>query len=75
MAHTKLKPTKKLQLSNDDKVLNETTQYKLYKVNGVYFLLRKKDKKQIEILKDNVENYVLWGVKEFKNECKNTKFE
>ena len=74
MGATKLKPTKKLQLSNDDKVLNETTQYKLNKVNGVYFLLRKKDNKTIEILKDNVENYVLWGVKEFKNECKNTKF-
>ena len=71
---TKLKPTKKLQLSNDDRVLNETTQYKLYKSNSVYFLLRKKDKKQIEILKDDVENYVLWGVNEFRKTCKETKF-
>ena len=75
MAHTKLKPTKKLQLSNDDRVLNETKQYKLYKLNGVYFLLRKKDNKSIEILKDDVENYVLWGTSEFKNQCNNTKFE
>ena len=70
----KLKPTSKLQISNDDKVVSETKQYKLHKVNGCYFLLRKKDNKKIELLKDEVENYVLWGNKEFLRECSNTKF-
>ena len=47
----------------------------VFKQNSVYYLRRKKDNKQITLLKDEVEDYVLWGSKEFLKECKNTKFD
>ena len=55
-------------------VITETTQYKMVKINNIYSLIRKKDSATVELLKDSVEDYVLWGKKEFNKEANNTKF-
>lgn len=57
------------------KTIKETVNYLLYKEKNVYYLRRKKDLKQIEILKEDVEDYIMWGNKEFLKECKQTKFD
>lgn len=64
----------KQKIVQETTVITETTQYKMVKVGNVYTLVRKSDKATVELLKDNVEDYVLWGKKEFNKEANNTKF-
>lgn len=56
------------------KTITETKGYILFKQNNTYYLTRKEDNNTIEILKDKVEDFTMWGNKEFINECKQTKF-
>lgn len=71
----------KIQFNEDRKHIQqpketvmESAQYKLTKVNGVYTLIQKSDNRKIEVEKDKVEDFVMWGLKEFKEECKKVKF-
>lgn len=61
-------------VDNSDRVIIETNDYILFRQNQSYYLQRKKDKKQIVILKDDVETYLMWGRAEFIKECKQTNF-
>lgn len=64
----------KQKTAKTEVTITETTKYKMLKQNNVYTLVRKSDKATVELLKDNVEDYVLWGKKEFNKEANNTKF-
>jgi len=61
--------------ASETKTIKETVNYILFKQNNVYYLRRKKDNKQVTLLKDDIEDFVMWGNKEFLKECKNTKFD
>lgn len=66
--------TQKEKNKKEVNTITETTQYKLLKANGIYILERKKDKATVTLLKENVEDYTMWGTKEFNKEANNTKF-
>lgn len=56
------------------KTIIEDQNHILYKVGKQYFLKRKKDREEVSILKDKVEDFVMWGKKEFLKECKTVSF-
>lgn len=65
---------RKERIKSEVETITETVGYRLTKTNGIYTLERKKDKAKVVLLKDKVEDYVLWGKKEFNREAINTKF-
>jgi hypothetical protein len=56
-------------------IIKKNVNFQLYKTNDKYFLERIKDGSVIEVERDKVEDYVLWGNLEFKKECELTEFE
>lgn len=56
-------------------IIVDTSKYRMTKnvSSGVYTIVQKSDNKQIIVEHSEVENFVLWGKKEFVKECK-TKF-
>lgn len=56
-------------------IIKKNVNFQLYKSNDKYFLERIKDGSIVEVDKDKVEDYVLWGNLEFKKECELVEFE
>ena len=61
-------------IQGSKETIMESRHYKLVKVNGVYSLVQKSDNKKIEIEKDKVEDFTMWGLKELKEECSKLEF-